>query len=242
VPSDLTMYLTDEPGELGRLGKVLGEGGVNIEGFCALISGGGLGEVHILVEDEAATFAALAAGGVEVASEQEVAVVEVEDASVCWARSVGNSGRRVSTSRSPTWRPTRGLCLLPTSWLERGLSAADRQTGQTSKISAKASTSAGGPNTSTSTRFSVAFTNHVAHPQHDRSADTKASMSRRAWGSKVIRTYPAVRSWPMTRAKTDRHAPARSARSVAGNRHGMSKGTSMPTACNFKPTGGQPPI
>ena len=79
VPSDLTIYLTDEPGELGRLGKVLGEGGVNVEGFCALISGGGLGEVHILVEDEAAAFAALAAGGVEVASEQEVAVVEVED-------------------------------------------------------------------------------------------------------------------------------------------------------------------
>ena len=79
MPSDLTIYLTDEPGELGRLGKVLGEGGVNIEGFCALISGGGLGEVHILVEDEAAAFAALAAGGVEVASEQEVAVVEVED-------------------------------------------------------------------------------------------------------------------------------------------------------------------
>ena len=79
MPSDLTIYLTDERGELGRLGKVLGEGGVNIEGFCALISGGGLGEVDILVEDEAAAFAALAAGGVEVASEQEVAVVEVED-------------------------------------------------------------------------------------------------------------------------------------------------------------------
>jgi hypothetical protein len=79
VPSDLTIYVTDEPGELGRLGKVLGEGGVNIEGFCALISGGGAGEVHILVEDEAAAFTALTAGGIEVASEQEVAVVDVDD-------------------------------------------------------------------------------------------------------------------------------------------------------------------
>lgn len=79
MPSDLTIYVTDEPGELGRLGKVLGEGGVNIEGFCALISGGGAGEVHILVEDEAAAFTALTAGGIEVASEQEVAVVDVDD-------------------------------------------------------------------------------------------------------------------------------------------------------------------
>jgi hypothetical protein len=79
VASDLTIYLTDEPGELGRLGKVLGGGGVNIEGFCALISGGGSGEIHVLVEDEAAAFTALAAAGIEVASEREVAVVEVDD-------------------------------------------------------------------------------------------------------------------------------------------------------------------
>ncbi len=79
MASDLTIYLTDEPGELGRLGKVFGSGGVNIEGFCALISGGGLGEVHVLVEDEAAAFTALAAAGIEVASEQEVEVVDVED-------------------------------------------------------------------------------------------------------------------------------------------------------------------
>ena len=79
MASDLTIYLTDEPGELGRLGKILGKGGVNIEGFCALISGGGLGEVHLLVEDEAAAFTALNAAGIEVATEQEVAVVDVED-------------------------------------------------------------------------------------------------------------------------------------------------------------------
>ena len=79
MASDLTIYLTDEPGELGRLGKVFGAGGANIEGFCALISGGGMGEVHVLVEDEAAAFTALAAAGIEVAFEQEVAVVDVQD-------------------------------------------------------------------------------------------------------------------------------------------------------------------
>jgi hypothetical protein len=61
------------------LGQVLGKGGVNIEGFCALIRGGGTAEVHVLVEDEAAAFDALAEAGLEVALEQEVAVVDVED-------------------------------------------------------------------------------------------------------------------------------------------------------------------
>lgn len=38
---DLTLYLDDQPGELARLGDVLGRAGVNIDGFCALTSGGG---------------------------------------------------------------------------------------------------------------------------------------------------------------------------------------------------------
>ena len=55
---------------------MLGAAGVNIEGFCALTSGGGQGEIHLLVDDAAD---ALAAAGIEIASEQEVAVVEVDD-------------------------------------------------------------------------------------------------------------------------------------------------------------------
>lgn len=79
MASDLTIYLDDRPGELARLGDVLGRVGVNIEGFCALTAGGGQAEIHVLVEDEAAAFAALAAAGIEVAAEAEVAVVAVED-------------------------------------------------------------------------------------------------------------------------------------------------------------------
>ena len=79
VATDLTIFMTDQPGELGRLGRVLGEKGVNIEGICALIGAGGTGEIHLLVEDDEAAFAALAEAGVEVASEQEVAVVEVDE-------------------------------------------------------------------------------------------------------------------------------------------------------------------
>jgi hypothetical protein len=79
MATDVTIRLDDQPGELARLGEVLGAAGVNIDGFCAVTSGGGRAEVHVLVEDMAAAFTALTAAGIEIASEQEVIVVEVED-------------------------------------------------------------------------------------------------------------------------------------------------------------------
>ncbi|HMK62072.1 MAG TPA: hypothetical protein VK386_00515 [Acidimicrobiales bacterium] len=79
MATDLTVFMSDQPGELGRLGLALGRRGVNIEGFCALIGGGGMGEVHILVEDDEGAFSALTEAGIDVASEQEVAVVEVDE-------------------------------------------------------------------------------------------------------------------------------------------------------------------
>lgn len=79
MATDVTVYLDDHPGELARLGQVLGDAGVNIEGFCAVTSGGGKAEIHVLVHDMASAFAALAKADIEVASEQEVAVVDVED-------------------------------------------------------------------------------------------------------------------------------------------------------------------
>jgi hypothetical protein len=79
MATDLTVHLDDEPGELARLGQVLGEAGVNIEGFCATTTGGGQSEIHVLVEDAVAAFEALAGAGIEIVAEEEVAVVSVED-------------------------------------------------------------------------------------------------------------------------------------------------------------------
>jgi hypothetical protein len=79
MATDVTVYLDDHPGELARLGQVLGEAGVNIEGFCAITSAGGQAETHVLIEDAAAAFDALAAAGIEVVSEEEVAIVPVAD-------------------------------------------------------------------------------------------------------------------------------------------------------------------
>ena len=79
MATDLTVYLADEPGELARLAEVLGEQGVNIDGFCAVTSGGGQSEIHILVEDASKAFTALDGAGIAVATEQEVQIIAVED-------------------------------------------------------------------------------------------------------------------------------------------------------------------
>jgi hypothetical protein len=79
VATDLTVYLDDQPGELARITGLLGKANVNIHGFCAVGSGGGQSEVHLLIDDVPAAFSTLAAAGVQIASEQEVLVVAVED-------------------------------------------------------------------------------------------------------------------------------------------------------------------
>jgi hypothetical protein len=79
MATDLTIYVDDRPSELARLAEVLGQAGVNIEGFCAVTSGGGQAEIHVLVDDAADALAALAAAELEVGFEQEVAVVDLED-------------------------------------------------------------------------------------------------------------------------------------------------------------------
>jgi hypothetical protein len=79
MATDLTLYLDDEPGELARVGDVLGEAGANIAGLCALTTGGGQAEVHILVADATPAFEALQGAGIKIASEQEVIVLDIED-------------------------------------------------------------------------------------------------------------------------------------------------------------------
>ena len=79
MTTDLTVFLDDEPGELARLGRVLGGCGVNIDGLCAVSSGGGVAEIHILVEDTEDALVALNNASIEVGFEQEVVVIDVED-------------------------------------------------------------------------------------------------------------------------------------------------------------------
>jgi hypothetical protein len=80
VPVDFTLILDDQPGELARLGEILGAAGVNIAGLAAF-TGEGRGVIHVLVDDEAKAraSAALHEGHMGVADEREVLVIDADD-------------------------------------------------------------------------------------------------------------------------------------------------------------------
>jgi hypothetical protein len=101
MATDLTLYLDDQPGELASVGDILGKAGANIAGLCALTSGGGQAEVHILVEDPTPAFEALQRAGIRIASEQEVIVLDVEDRPGALgevARKLGNANVNLTTA------------------------------------------------------------------------------------------------------------------------------------------------
>jgi hypothetical protein len=93
MATDLTLYLDDEPGELAHVGEVLGKAGVNIAGLCALTSGGGQAELHVLVQDPTPAFEALEGAGIKVEEEQEVIVLDMEDRPGALAEVVQKLGR-----------------------------------------------------------------------------------------------------------------------------------------------------
>ena len=80
MPVDFTLILDDQPGELARLGEILGDAGVNIAGLAAF-TGEGRGVIHVLVDDEATAraSAALREAHMGVADEREVLVIDAED-------------------------------------------------------------------------------------------------------------------------------------------------------------------
>ncbi len=95
MATDLTLYLDDQPGELARIGDVLGKAGANIAGLCALTSGGGQAEVHILVHEATVAFEALQRAGIRIAAEQEVLVLQIEDR----PGALGEIARRLGKAR-----------------------------------------------------------------------------------------------------------------------------------------------
>jgi hypothetical protein len=70
---DLTVILEDRPGTLADLGEATGRAGINIEGVCGTTQEG-QGVIHIVVEDAAATRAALSDAGIDVRGERDVLV------------------------------------------------------------------------------------------------------------------------------------------------------------------------
>jgi hypothetical protein len=80
MPTDLTVVLKDEPGQLATLGEATGAAGVNIEGMCAF-TGEGRGIIHVLIASDAVERAsrALTDAGLGIADQREVLVVDVAD-------------------------------------------------------------------------------------------------------------------------------------------------------------------
>ena len=78
MPTNLTVVLEDEPGQLATLGEATGTAGVNILGMCAF-TGEGRGIINVLVEDGAAAWSALESAGMGVADSREALVVNIED-------------------------------------------------------------------------------------------------------------------------------------------------------------------
>jgi len=76
---DLTVEMDNTAGELGRLGTVLGEAGVNLLGLCAVANGGPTAHVHLLIDEPEPVYEALAQAGIPIDVDQEVLVVEVDD-------------------------------------------------------------------------------------------------------------------------------------------------------------------
>jgi hypothetical protein len=80
MPTNLTVILRDEPGQLASLGEATGAAGVNIEGLCAF-TGEGRGIIHVLITDDVVDRAvdALERAGMGIADRRDVLVIDVAD-------------------------------------------------------------------------------------------------------------------------------------------------------------------
>ena len=75
---DLTVNLANEPGTLAKLGEILGNAGINIEGVVGK-SEGDEAHVHVLVQDAGMVREQLSQAGIECGGEREVEVVSIVD-------------------------------------------------------------------------------------------------------------------------------------------------------------------
>jgi hypothetical protein len=94
MATDLRLTLNDAPGEGARLGEALGGAGVNIEGICAVTSGG-RATVHVLVEDASGARSALEGAGLSVEEETDVVVSDI-GAQAATPGAMGSIGRRLA--------------------------------------------------------------------------------------------------------------------------------------------------
>jgi hypothetical protein len=79
MPTDLTVVMRDQPGEMARLVEVAAAAGVHVRGLAAF-TGDGHGFVHALIDDSEVATAkqALKSAKIKVADTRDVLVVDVD--------------------------------------------------------------------------------------------------------------------------------------------------------------------
>lgn len=75
---DITVIIDDLPGTLAQVGEILGDAGVNIDGYCSFPTGG-KSYLHVLVEDVETARRIFLDNGIEVIQERQVLTVDMED-------------------------------------------------------------------------------------------------------------------------------------------------------------------
>ena len=78
MATDITLHFDNRVGTLAELGEALGKAGVNIEGIAAAADLDE-GQVHILVDDEAAALTALEAVNWHVHGSREVLLLDLDN-------------------------------------------------------------------------------------------------------------------------------------------------------------------
>lgn len=76
--TEIIVEVLDRPGQLAKIGEVLGDAGVNIVAAAA-VSCGGASRIHLVVDDESAALVALKRAEIKVARSREVLVVTLDD-------------------------------------------------------------------------------------------------------------------------------------------------------------------
>lgn len=95
MTTELRVLLDDKPGSVAAVAEALGKAGVNIDALAGMPTGGGKGDIRVVVTDAEKAKTALEAAGQKVDRSREVLVVDLADKAgelARTARALANAG------------------------------------------------------------------------------------------------------------------------------------------------------
>ena len=79
MTTELRVLLDDKPGTVAAVAEALGKAGVNIDALAGMPTGGGKGDIRVVVTDAGKAKSALEAAGQKVDRSREVLVLDLAD-------------------------------------------------------------------------------------------------------------------------------------------------------------------